>query len=82
MKWTKEYPQEPKTIWWTRVKFGDGSASQPTVTLVKEHEHYGIIYRFISELGSWTREEMEDDCRKNGYDVEFLGPITPLEDER
>ena len=82
MKWTKEYPQEPMTIWWIRVKYGDGSASRPTVALVKEHERYGIFYRFIGELESWTREEMEDDCRKNDYDVEFLGPITPPEDWR
>ena len=81
MKWTKDYPAEPKTYWWHRERYNDGSISKPTVIRVEKNRKWGIVYRSMGDASSCTPDEVKADYEKYGVTAEFAGPLVPPEDE-
>jgi len=80
MPWSSRFPMAPKTYWWLRARYKDGSASKPIIIHVVDHPSYGIVYRTVGDAGMWTPDEVEADFRIRDVAAEFAGPIALPED--
>ena len=81
MTWTKDFPQEPKTYWWLRVHYKDGSTTKSTVVFVEENKNT-VTYHMIGDLHAYTIAELKNEAGQIGAVVDFAGPITPPEDDK
>ena len=80
MPWSSRFPMAPKTYWWLRARYKDGSASKPIPIRVEDHDRYGIVYRIVGDAGIWTPGEVEEEFRTRDVAAEFAGPIALPED--
>jgi len=75
MSWSSRFPMAPKTYWWLRARYKDGSVSKPILIRVEDHDRYGIVYRTVGDADMWTPDEVEEDFRARDAMAEFAGPI-------